>query len=554
MNNIILMKNATTKEFWEKVRCNAEYKEIREKILATYNENRWDDIPVLKFAPRMRFYTDGDRSEFERDYFRRRRYLSSTAFLSLIYPENENYIKELEEIIWAICEEHTWVLPAHCGCDENDVKIIDLFNAETAFSLAEIQYFLKDRLHDRINTKIKSELKTRIVDNFDNEVQGWENGRANWTAVCSGNVGGVFMYAFPDKMEEHMERILKSMQCFINGFSKDGTCFEGPAYWHYGFGNFVWFADLLYQFTKGKTDLFEWENINVISSYMQRSFLNGNAAVSFSDSLPDTKADKGLQAFLRKRFPEDVSVLDAENCIYSFGNVMWMQVLRNIYYLDVSDTCTKSEPKDYYLQDAGQAIINREKYSFAIKAGDNNEPHNHNDIGSFILATEKGQILRDLGSGRYTRQYFKSDTRYDYFCNSSAGHNVPIINGKFQKEGKNFNGTLTHSGDVTQVDFKTAYDIPELKKLTRTVKYGENDVTLTDNFDIDYESFTERFVSYYKPQISGGEIKVSDVVIKYDSEKCTPQISEVQFDTHTKGFVTVYCLDFMPQLRQKRTM
>ena len=47
MNNIILMKNATTKEFWEKVRCNAEYKEIREIFINngfdvnTRNDKGW---------------------------------------------------------------------------------------------------------------------------------------------------------------------------------------------------------------------------------------------------------------------------------------------------------------------------------------------------------------------------------------------------------------------------------------------------------------------------------------------------------------------------------
>ena len=33
----------------------------------------------------------------------------------------------------------------------------------------------------------------------------------------------------------------------------------------------------------------------------------------------------------------------------------------------------------------------------------NDEQHNHNDVGSFILSTERyGQVLCDIGGGRYT--------------------------------------------------------------------------------------------------------------------------------------------------------
>lgn len=85
-----LMKKAATKEFWDTVRESDAYREVRELILAIYEEDRWEDgIPVLSYASRMRYYTDGDRSEFQAPYFRRRRYMASTALLALIYPDNK---------------------------------------------------------------------------------------------------------------------------------------------------------------------------------------------------------------------------------------------------------------------------------------------------------------------------------------------------------------------------------------------------------------------------------------------------------------------------------
>src|SRR5690606_39665769 len=49
---------------------------------------------------------------------------------------------------------------------------------------------------------------------------------------------------------------------------------------------------------------------------------------------------------------------------------------------------------------------------FAAKGGYNNESHNHNDIGSFILYKEGKPLFIDAGVGTYTKKTF-SNERYD---------------------------------------------------------------------------------------------------------------------------------------------
>ena len=71
----MLMEKARSCAFWQEVRNDNAYSEILSQIRRTYDEFRWDEIPSLKYKPRMRFYGDGDRAEFERPYFRRRKYL-----------------------------------------------------------------------------------------------------------------------------------------------------------------------------------------------------------------------------------------------------------------------------------------------------------------------------------------------------------------------------------------------------------------------------------------------------------------------------------------------
>ncbi|MBQ8301791.1 MAG: heparinase II/III family protein, partial [Clostridia bacterium] len=83
------------------------------------------------------------------------------------------------------------------------------------------------------------------------------------------------------------------------------------------------------------------------------------------------------------------------------------------------------------------AVIGNDDVKISLKGGNNGEPHNHNDIGSFSILKNGEMILCDIGSGEYTKEYF-SDKRYEILCDSSFGHSVPIINGYGQSSGSEF--------------------------------------------------------------------------------------------------------------------
>ena len=83
----MLIEKALDPAFWQAVRTNGAYAHIVEFITKTHRECRWDAIPATPYRPRFRFYSDGDRSEFEGVYFRRRKMLAASALLALIYPE-----------------------------------------------------------------------------------------------------------------------------------------------------------------------------------------------------------------------------------------------------------------------------------------------------------------------------------------------------------------------------------------------------------------------------------------------------------------------------------
>jgi len=551
----MLLKKALDKEFWKQVRQDTRYLSFIEKAVAMYEENRYEEIPCLPFYSRIRFYApdDGDRSEFETPYFRRRKYLSSVALLALLYPEELGYIHELQEIIWAICEEYTWVLPAHCnGTLEKDLNHIDLFCAETGFTLTEICYLLSERMDERVRLRAECEVRNRVIRNYEQGVFHWEESSSNWAAVCAGNVGGVLMYLEPELFRKYLPRLLATMDCFLSGFAEDGTCMEGFNYWKYGFGSFVHFADLLYQFTDGAMDVLQGEKILRISNYMYRSFLADGSSVSFADGTADGKANLGLQYFLHRKFPREVQLLPNRFMSLAPLTVTWREDIRSFLDFD-PDICLPEELPlaTFVLEDAGQVIHRGERYSLAVKAGHNQEPHNHNDVGNFILATQHGQIFCDYGSGKYTRQYF-SPERYKYLVTSSLGHNVPIVGGQPQKAGLSYSGTLAHAGNTITIQMAEAYGIPGCRRITRELIYEEKRVVLQDSFDCDLP-ITERFVTMIEPEIYAEHIKIADCILKFDPEKIMASVHKEQVEPHGRAHATrketdtLYCMDLILQ-------
>lgn len=544
----MLMQKVKEPAFWENARKDPAYAALVAFVTQEYRSLRSDTITALSYRARMRHYTDGDRYEYEAPYFRHRNWLSCAALLALLYPEEPCYLQEVQELIWAICDEYSWVLPAHCANTlEGAEETIDLFSAETAFTLAEIDYVLGDRLDAIVRARIRQRVEERILRNMEKHTYFWETVTHNWSAVCAGNVGGALLYLFPEAFEKHLPRFIGAMERLMKGFTEDGTCTEGFSYWHYGFGNYIWFADLLYQHTNGAIDLMAVPKAEKVAGYAARSVLKGGATVSFADGTMNGIVSLTMQCWLAHRFPDSVPALPAGVMKYEGVNVYWMNYLRCFCYLEYECFAGELPLRDIYLPDAGQVIFNRERYSFVIKAGHNEEHHNHNDIGSFILATEKGQVFCDLGAGRYTRQYFERPGRYEVFCTRSMGHSVPIVNGMEQLDGEQYCGSIACEGDCATIEMAGAYPEGTIASLSRRIDALKNGVRLTDSFST-FESLTERFIALSEPTVYADRIEVDGVVLRFDAACAAPTVTVEKHELH-KGFfqcafIPVYCIDF----------
>ncbi|MDN4068075.1 heparinase II/III family protein [Paenibacillus vini] len=556
--------------FWNMVRSSEDYAADVAEITSEGKRLLAAPAEELTYSLFSLFYKQGSRLEYESVYFEKRRRLGTFAILSLLEPECERYEAALLDAVWSICGEVTWCLPAHLGNDESPRKAIDLFAAETGFTLAELRLLLGERLPSMLRAVIGEMVDERLFQPFlENGPYSWEEAEHNWSAVCAGSIGSAALLLLHEERDnERLARILektqRSMGFYLRGFGDDGACLEGLSYWNYGFGYFVYYSDLLSKRSGGKLDWFSEEKVRRIAGFQQKCFLGGNAVVNFSDALPHASVQLGLSRYLAAKY-EEVQSPPVSLCADFREDhcSRWAPALRNLLWRGLAEDCADWDPGDFWLEDAGWLISRAETeagtFGFAAKGGHNDEPHNHNDLGQFILAGGGDFFLSDLGCGEYTKDYFR-EARYVYDCNGSQGHSVPIIDGVLQSEGRGKAATileqLISDAEIRlAVELSAAYICEGLESFTRSWVWRKTALLELEMQDVYRfasapQRLTERFISLIKPVESetAGVLLLAfgsmGLELHYDFERLRTEVNEITFRNHFGEDTVYYALDF----------
>jgi hypothetical protein len=473
-------------------------------------------IPLTPYTAYRLFVRTGDRRTYEEPYFLKRSALTALALRMFL---GETDLKDtLQDYIWNVCEETTWVLPAH------EDRIIDLFSAETSVCLAETLHLLGDALDGEVRNRVRQETEKRILDPYIrfHHLNNWYLRHGNWNGVCNSSVAMTFMLLEPEqqRVARALEIALRGLKEFIAGaFQEDGASTEGAGYWGYGLLNFVPLSEMLRSRSHGAIDLLAGERMQLIAAYPAKVILSGTNVASFSDCDETETYHPGILTRIAERTGEK-SLLSLRT--YPEWNHHSWRVsihLRDLLWWDGTQSRLERVP-DSYLPTAGVARLvtdteNGAQVVLAIKAGHNAENHNQNDVGSFILHVEGENLLTDPGRGLYSRQYF-GPQRYDNIFAGSYGHSVPRIGGEQQAEGHQFAGTFIEckmggKARKAEIDFARSYPVADLTHLVRSIKLEPKGVvTLTDTFEfseapLDVE---EAFVTWSSVEVAGATATV----------------------------------------------
>lgn len=575
-------------------------------IMREYGEElAKEPITSLKYSHYRQYDETGKRGgETNRAYLTHRGRLNTFAILAMLYPNEPEYIKQLEDTIWVICDEYTWSDTAHLMPMGTDVRVpkarydekglitnssyththqLDLFACETSFALCEITALLEERLAPLVVYRARTECYRRMLDPYL-DLTGlwkWEKKTNNWAAVCGGSIGMTAMYLVkdPSVLTPLLLRIIAVMDAYIGDLPDDGACTEGPSYWRYGMSFFSGFADTLRKRTAGKINLFGYDKVRRIAEFKQKTYMTGNHVVSFSDSSININFRLGLSVFLSNEY-DTVRVPDIKYIsppVQKGGPFRWCTDYRDLYWAKDFDFVQKApDAKKVYLFDKAEQFVatvesGGSTYCFAVKGGYNEQPHNHNDVGSIIYHIDGDTFLAELGRGQYTKAYSLIETRYDFLCNGSHGHSLPIVNGCYQQPGREHKCTLfevvenENSYDV-RLGMEQAYGLPYLKSLTRDISFSKDGVlTLADTCEADVPiSFASRFVSLNPIVVESGRVFIhgdnSSVEMVYDSDVACVSLDmsamdiKDEADRRVTKTLDVFIVDFVSKAESKAHM
>jgi len=446
----------------------------------------------------------GNRTRWQRVASRRRGRIRSLALAECI--ENKGrFIGELEKTLAALCAERTWVMPAHDGGLRNfkGTQVdIDLGSSALAWEIATTYYLLGEKLSDKTRAGIRENLRRRILDPYlamvagKRKVNWWMMTTNNWNAVCLAGVTGTALAVVESRDERatFVAAAVKYSKNFLRGFTPDGYCSEGLGYWGYGFGNYVLLAETAWQATGGKVDMMAGAAVRGPAMFPQRIAIINGVSPAFADCNVTARASAEMVHFISRRYGLGASpARDGEFATAS--GTLAAGMIRT--FPNSTTKIPRGKADDgpglrTWFKDAGVLICRPApksacKIGVALKGGHNAEHHNHNDVGSYVVVTGKTPVLVDPGAEVYTKRTFSSK-RYVSGVLNSLGHPVPRIAGKLQRPGSKARGTVlktdfTDAADTLTIDYRAAYDVPTLKKLTRTFTYSRlaaGSLTVTD--------------------------------------------------------------------------
>ncbi|MDR0623893.1 MAG: heparinase II/III-family protein [Treponema sp.] len=551
-------------------------KDALEYLEKKRGEFRGGEIPGLPYRLYALFDTTGDRREFEGPYFERRNRLLVYGLSAWLWGKPED-IRDLEDIIWAICGEYSWCLPAHMSGQslvppkeaekcrgilagegiDNGIRL-DIFACETGFALAECCAMLETVLSPLVLVRARNEVYRRLIKSYldHGALQHWELLRMNWCAVCGGSLGGAACYLIEDDrlLGGILYKLLPTLDRFLDSFTADGACIEGLSYWTYGVSFWVSFADLLFHRTGGKIDLLRDRRFEKIARFQQSCYLPGGGIINFSDAR-DTGFSPGLASFLKARIPGvEIPPLSRIMALNQDGASHFAPALRDLLWADPEIPSPPGAEQTAVFPDAQWLICAKGDTAFAAKGGHNDEPHNHNDVGTFIYYKKGKMVFADLGSGEYVKDYF-NENRYTIFCNQSFSHSVPLVAGQGQKPGREFGArdcSIGPGGGMT-LDIAPAYGIPGLSSLKRRFLFdpasGRGTLTLEDRFVFSGEPLpvTERFISLYLPEVKDGLVRIDtgdSLSVLRGQPVTAPAIHEQEHRNPGGKAVRVFLIDF----------
>jgi hypothetical protein len=491
----------TDRENWDKLKASDKYTQT----LKEAGKIRTEGIPAWDENLYMGFFTKGD-SQSGKDLLAKRIRALVTLTWAECIENNGAYIAAIEKALQEIIFQKTWVNPRNYN-EKNYNALVELSTASYAHNIAQVVYLVGSKLKPETRKQAIAALYQRAFNPLlktietQNKDHNWITGTSNVNAVCLSGVTCAALTVIPDKTERATfvaiaERYIKN---FVAGFLDDGYCTEGLDYFNYGFGRYITLRENLLQATEGKLDLFK-DNPKIIKIawFLPNMEIINGVYPAIADCRQYSKPSGAILHYVSKNLGMGLKTYELMSFEGNTSDLMAdvMNVFPNSSLKTGSSAQSEGEIKPRaYFDVAGILTVRPTRLhphaiSATLKGGNNNEHHNHNDLGSFTLVVGDEILVGDPGSIPYTAETFSAQ-RYEYKSLGSYGHPVPLVSGQQQRPGagaraKVLKADFSDKKDVFTLDLASAYAVPGLQTLIREFSYSRNkteSLQVTDEFE-----------------------------------------------------------------------
>ena len=508
---------AADRAYWGKIAASERNAKPIAEFKKAADAAKSQPVPPLSAVDYMKFQRNGNRLDYETNYFARRRRLEALVVTETLEHRGE-YLDAIAEYLWHIDSEPTWVVPAHAanGIPEDfrdkaetlpplEHPVVDLFAAETASYLSATLTLLGDDLAAKVSRNLvkgtRELIDRRVLRNTEANLDNWawRRGRNNWTPWCASNLLWTANAVMTDDLRftAFARRLQTAIDRYFERYPDDGGCDEGPGYWNLSPVRYALYAEGICRASDGNVDLFASEKFRNMANYLGYAWYAKERAATFCDFGGRHQVYTGMIRRMARRSGAVRSLrmtrdYEAQNGIHLFGHTGLIMTLFEL----AEPACTPAEaaavsPDYLHLYPLTQQLHARYGGRFvAMKGGHNGESHNHNDIGEFVFGCGGKMAVADLGSGEYTKSTF-GPHRYENWVQNGLGHNPPVFDGVAQAPGKEFRAaTFTVEGtpgNFTAVcDMTPAYPAElGLKSCVRKLHFDGEKLTVTDSFAAD---------------------------------------------------------------------
>ena len=273
----------------------------------------------------------------------------------------------------------------------------------------------------------------------------------NWTPwICSNWITATLLIETDERRRaETVQKAMRSIDRFLDGYHEDGGCDEGPSYWGHAGGSLFECLELLHSASAGRMDFFSLPLVGEIGRYIYRAHIAGDWYVNFADASPRIQVNAELIYRYGQRIRDGKMIAQAGFAAAMRGEGRrpggsLARTMDGLLLEGEMARAPKSAPLagDVWLSGTHVFVARQKEGSteglyVAAQGGHNAESHNHNDVGNFVVFAGGKPVLIDAGVETYTAKTFSS-RRYEIWTMRSSHHNLPTVNGVEQAAGRRY--------------------------------------------------------------------------------------------------------------------